>query len=517
MSILQRPGAKVIPMSWGDIRDLPRPLPVVESLSETLLPAPLAGWLADVAERTQAPIEYAAAPALVALGALIGRAVGILPKRHDDWLVVPNLWGADIGRPGLMKSPLINEAMKPLRRLGQLASERFEREKATASAEADVLKIRVQSTQDEIKAALKKNGDVASLQSNLAVLKSKLETRCTERRYVTNDGTVEKIGELLNENPRGLLLLRDEISGFLRGLDRPGHEGDREFYLEAWNGTGQFTYDRIGRGTLHVDALTLSIFGSIQPAKLQGYVSRAIHNGVGDDGLLQRFQLMVWPDVAGEWQNIDRGPDHQAKNAAFHVYEAINALVPLTLPGIVEGGEIPALRFAPDAQELFDAWRARLESRLRSGDLEKSPAFESHLTKYRSLMPSLALIFHLVATVSGSSNEHGVSLEAARLAAGWCDFLELHARKVYAAELNGDVVAAHALDEKIRSGLVEDGVPVREIYRREWSSLRTSESVYAGLRLLQDSGRVQVERQEDGAGRPTELVWINPRVMGRVA
>ena len=58
------------------------------------------------------------------LGSLIGRKVGIFPKAHDDWLVIPNLWGAVVGRPSLLKSPAIAEIMKPL---GELASQAIER------------------------------------------------------------------------------------------------------------------------------------------------------------------------------------------------------------------------------------------------------------------------------------------------------------------------------------------------------------------------------------------------------
>ncbi len=78
---------------------------------------------------------------------------------------------------------------------------------------------------------------------------------------VVNDATVEKLGELLNQNPNGLLLFRDELSGFLRLMDRPGHENDRGFYCEAWNGTGAYTYDRFGRGTLRIEVW----FGETSP------------------------------------------------------------------------------------------------------------------------------------------------------------------------------------------------------------------------------------------------------------
>jgi Protein of unknown function (DUF3987) len=73
-----------------------------------------------------------------------------------------------------------------------------------------------------------------------------------------------------HDNPKGLLLFRDELSGFLHTMDRPGHETDRAFYCEAWNGTGTFTYDRIGRGTMHIRAACVSVLGGIQPGPLEG-------------------------------------------------------------------------------------------------------------------------------------------------------------------------------------------------------------------------------------------------------
>src|SRR5215216_4072583 len=41
-----------------------------------------------------------------------------------------------------------------------------------------------------------------------------------QRRYVTNDTTIEKLAEILAENPDGILYYADELMRFLRGLDR---------------------------------------------------------------------------------------------------------------------------------------------------------------------------------------------------------------------------------------------------------------------------------------------------------
>ena len=78
----------------------------------------------------------------------------------------------------------------------------------------------------KIRETLKKGLDATSIAETLV---SSEERPPSRRRYMVNDSTVEKLGELLNENPNGLLIFRDELTGFLRQLDRDGHEADRAF------------------------------------------------------------------------------------------------------------------------------------------------------------------------------------------------------------------------------------------------------------------------------------------------
>ena len=58
----------------------------------------------------------------------------------------------------------------------------------------------------------------------------------------------------MNENPAGILVIRDELTGWLSQSDRAGRECERAFCLQAWNGDTGHTIDRIGRGTIHVPA-----------------------------------------------------------------------------------------------------------------------------------------------------------------------------------------------------------------------------------------------------------------------
>ena len=94
-----------------------------------------------------------------------------------------------------------------------------------------------------------------------------------------------------------------------------------------------------------------------------------------------------------------------------------------------EGTTIPYFHFSPDAQEFFYRWLTKLQTEKLDRDGEE-PIMSEHLAKFRSLMPSLALIFHLIEVADGTA-AGAVTLRSAQQAAQWCDYLETHARRIY--------------------------------------------------------------------------------------
>ncbi len=495
---------------------------VAPPLPAEMVPVVLRPWLVEVAHRACFHLEFVTIPALVSAGNVIGRSVGIMPSKYDDFLVVPNVWGGIVARPGLMKTYAIDEGMRPLKRLVATAEKRFVEESRAQGARRVRLQAELEALKSEmVQSAKKRTGDTDDLERRYLDLQIEIEaSTVVERRYLTHDATVESFDRLLSENPRGLLVVRDELAGWLMTLSKPGREGDREFFLEAWNGTGSFTRDRVSRGTVHIEAVTLSILGGIQPGKLKPFVEDALAGRRNDDGLLQRLQLLVWPEDPGPWNAPTSWLDRDLREQAYQAFARLDEMGDLMRVAARVGQAaqisdegIPYLRFAPKAQELFDAWRSKLETRLRSKELASTPAFEAHIAKYRSLMPSLALIFHLLALSAGQPPSH-VSVEAASLAADWCGFLEEHARKLYSEELSPGAEGAHVLAAKLRSGAVLDGESVRNIARHQWSGLVTTAAVHDALKVLEKAGWVRVVEGVTG-GRPTEVLRIHPSLRGR--
>lgn len=486
---------------WGLLEALPIGLPPVKPFAYDLLPRALRPWIQDIAERMQCPPDYPAAAALVGLSAVVGRQIGIRPKARDDWTVISNLWGAVIGRPALLKTPAIQEPLKMVVALETSARLDHEQDQKDFAAQELVRDAMAKDAKSRIGSAVRK-GDHHLAQA-IADETVDAPAAPARRRYLTQDPTVEKLGELLRDNPRGILVYRDELVGFLRGMEVEGRENSRAFYLEAWNGTGAHTTDRIGRGTVEIEAACVSIIGAIQPGPLRDYMLGAVAGGAGDDGLIQRFQLAVWPDADREWVNIDRWPNTQARQDARAIFQRLDTLDPRGLGAQQEEGDtVPWLRFTDDAQALFNGWRQDLEFRLRGEDLH--PAMESHLAKFRSLIPSLALLAHLTDDPDGGA----VGTAALLRALAWSEYLESHARRIYAPALSPELFAAIELAKRLPH--LPDPFTPRDVYRRHWRGL-DMEGTRTAIQVLSDFNYLRELPEElPSFGRPTQRYEIHP-------
>lgn len=485
-----------ISADWSEPEQLGNDLLPVPGFDGAMLPEAFRDHVVDVSERMQVPIDLPAASAVACLaGAVNGRAL-IQPKYADSqWLVTPNLWSAIIMPPARLKSPVLGAYVDPLSRIEAEWRRQHESEMVSYAQWEREQKLREQAWAEQFKSATKK-GDRPPAYSNETREKPVL------RRLIANDPTYEAMQSILADNPMGVLLVRDELSGWLAILNKPGREGERQFFLESWSGDKAYTVDRVGRGSVHAPRLCISIIGGIQPGRLRQYLSDAVKGGPGDDGLFQRFQLIVWPDFQKEWTLIDRPPNHEAADRVAQVYSRLAEL----------SSDQPTLfRFADDAQQLFFVWLSELERKIRAGDLH--PAFEAHLGKYRSLMPSLALLFEL-ADRTDLNGEKVVSLDHARQAAAWCTYLEAHAQRIYGCLVSPELHAARELAGKITKGKLTGEFSTRDVYLKGWSGLSTPDEVRAALRLLEDAGWIRQAAVEKPGGRPPERWRVNPKVKG---
>jgi hypothetical protein len=490
--------------NWPVPLQLQSELPAVQRFSGDLLPSAFRLLVLDVAERMQVPIDYPAVVIVLCLAGVVGRRVSIQPKSNDTgWIVTPNLWGGIIAPPGFMKSPVIEAATRPLKQIQNSWRRDYDEELQRHADAKEEFELRHSAWKEQYKSSSKAGKPAPERPTDKPA-------EPVLRRLIVNDATFEALHQTMSENPAGILVIRDELTGWWSTLERAGREGERAFCLQAWNGDTAHTIDRIGRGTIHVDACCMSMLGGIQPGRLRSYLADALHDGPSNDGLIQRFQLIVWPDTDSEWQYIDRPPNPAIEAQVSRIFETLVEL---------DAANPLRFRFSADAQELFIAWLTDLEAKLRSSDLH--PALVSHLSKYRKLMPALALLFELADRVGAgtdftNSSDLRVTLDHAKQAAAFCEYLESHAGRIYSCVTTPQMRAAQELAEKIKTRRVgADGFfSCRDVYLKGWSGLDSPEAVRLAAQVLEDAGWIREVPSDakPSGGRPSLRYQVNPKV-----
>jgi putative DNA primase/helicase len=313
----------------------------------------------------------------------------------------------------------------------------------------------------------------------------------------------------MSNNPNGTLMHRDELVSLLSDLSREEKASARGFFLQAWNGTSSYIFDRIGRGRVEIDNVCLSVLGSTQPAKAAPFFYDANNGGAGDDGLIQRFGLVVWPDHNKDWVPSDEGANLTAMNRAHHVFQELDALNKDNIQSgsysLLEKSRIE-LEFDQAALDQFVEWRTCLERDLRSD--KYPPALESHFSKYRKLVPSIALLFYLA-----DEGRAAVNLDSLNRAIRLSEHLKSHALRAYSSGSVATKEAATRILKKIQSKDLVDGFTARTVYCKDWAGLRDPKIVGSALDLLAEFGYLQeVPVKPKAGGRPTTTYKINPKI-----
>lgn len=431
--------------SWADPipLDMLGELPGVPEPDLSLLPARLAAWAEDIAYRMQCPPAFIPPTVFTGLSSLIGRRLTIRPKRHDPFTVVPNSWGCVVGKSGFMKTPTISAILEPLKAFQAAATQDHQHAAKVHERAVSAAKAAAEVRRAELKKRVKRGEPIASIAQDEGLFDPEPESPA-ERRFIINDASMAKLGEILQDNPGGSLFLRDELVGLLRSLDMPGEEPARALLLECWNGDGEHRTDRITRGSTMVPCC-LSVFGGIQPGPLASYLANAAGDPLREDGLIQRFQCIAWPDMPPDFEDVDEWPAPGVREAAHRVFAAVRDLDPIRVGAQTDGhGRFPFVRFDAAAQELAAAWRTGLEKRVRDPELDERVA--AHLSKFRSLGPSLALIDWVAEGAAGGAVPQA-SLERAIY---WAEFFERHAARIYAVGSTEKTDASDLLDRVLK-------------------------------------------------------------------
>lgn len=484
---------------WGEPEGLEPSLKPIARLQPDMIPEVLRPWMIEAERMNGFPLEFLAVAAITVLSTLIGTRCKVKPKVHGPWLVTPNLWGVLIGPPSAMKSPCLNYIIKPLETLDNAAHKQYEEEMVAWDKDKMVNDAEKKTAVDGVK----KRGRFVVDEYQ------PLRKHPPKYRYLTHDATIEAIGSLCSDNPRGLLLFQDELTKLVKGWESEGKAKDRPFFLAAWNGDQAYTVDRISATSYRIAQLCVSILGGMQPDSFRSYIldSQTDLN----DGLLQRFQLMVYLDKreidyplmkdepGGELYSVWKEMVVKFAEADFVKY------------GAERHEDDIYFRFDKEAQEDYFRWYEGLTAGRK---VEESDYLEQHWTKYTTLFPSLAFIFHMLDVLS-----HGrpgpIRGESTILAGRWCSWLQSHARRVYGIRRDVETPSVEALCKKIREKKLETPFTLRGLRGKRWSKLTDPDILEKALKELCEMHwlRKVQSRPPGQVGKGTVHYEINPKIL----
>ncbi|MEJ7698805.1 MAG: YfjI family protein [Pyrinomonadaceae bacterium] len=490
----------------GDPKPLDLILKPVETVDEDCLPKILVDWLRPASKVVGCPLDFLVLSAIVTAGSLIGSRVRVKALRNSDWFVVPNLYGGIVGLPSTKKTPALDETRKPILELQSKARKEFSDKRKDFEIEAKYYERETTAIYRE----------KLGLEETKAKIKSLSEPdQPIMRRYETNDITTPKLAQFLSENPNGLLQFRDELTGWLKSLDADYDTNARSLILELWKGAINYEKARVGDGEIQIPSGTLSIIGGIQPSKLQKYVAEA-YSFDNSDGFLQRF-LFVYPDIGKRPEKPTQSDYHALQNGFTFANNTFKKLAEYDFGGRVigaSGDHFHAIKFAPDAQKEIDEWKDETEAEAEKLQVEDE-AVSSFLYKLPKNCFAVALIFHCLENINHLSFPDEITAATALKAITYIEVLKSHARRVFALGENQIFALANTLLGKIKKGNLPQGFTGREVMRKQWSGLKSKDTMQDVLNLLIDYGYLR-ELQTEGEGRRTIKYFFHPSLESEV-
>ena len=285
-----------------------RPFPV------ELFPEPIRGFLIQAAKSMQCDASMIGLPLLSAIASAIGNTHRL--RMQNGWDAPPIIWTAVVGESGSMKSPAFRLATKAINK--RQADAFKEHADLVVDAAADQMRYEAALAEWKRKAASgKDDGDPPEK-----------PITPTARRYIVSDTTVEALAPILRANPRGLLLARNEMAGWLASFDRYSKGGsaggDSAHWLEMFDGDTMTVDRKTGiPPTIHVPSASVCIAGGIQP----GILARSMGKQHHESGMVARILFAMPPRQRRRWNRDNQlNPDLERKLA--NVFDLLFTLTP---------------------------------------------------------------------------------------------------------------------------------------------------------------------------------------------
>jgi len=431
-----------------------------------LLPLAVREFVRQHAEAIGCDPAMIALPLLSSLASAIGNSAQMRLK--ESWFERAILWSAIIARSGCKKTPAMQAAMRGVAAWQKRLSDEYKEKRKRYEQELAEYTAKEKSARPAEK-----------------------PQPPTMQHVWVSDVTLEALAVCLQNSPFGLLLGRDELSGFIQsfGEYKGGKGSDVQGYLSMFSASSVKIDRKTGdQNTIFIERPHVSIIGTIQPEILKRVFIREFF----ENGLASRFLFAMPPEPMGGWTNYQ--PDFAIQQAIDQLFESLYARAG-------KSRDAQTMTPTPDALELFKTF---VNEHSRETAAMYNERLRAAWSKLEGYCARFALVLQVIADAVDGRINCDISDSVMQNAIELTEWFKHETRRVYSI-LHADQ-QVDAQDSLIGWIYSQGGrVTPRQLMRRS-RRYTTSESAAAELESLVADGLGRWEYSKPGQSGGTPSV-----------
>ena len=404
-------------------------------------------------------VDFTSASFLTVFAAAMGNTWSV--RFMTGWVSRPIIYMVLVGSPSCGKTPPLQQAVAPLLKL---------------DGEYDMIYCKEMETYRRWERMSAKQRERHSLPEEMKMPQRKC--------HVVVDSTVEALIGALRDNPRGVLIYKDEIDSLLSNFNRY-NGSDEGYFLSLFSGT-PFKYSRKSNNE-HIFLANpyCSIIGTTQPGRLgEQFGGKRMMNGFSS-----RF-LKVYPEI----DEMPSWNDTAMPDGVLEEWERIIRKVITVTPSTDQEGKATSIEllFSQEAKLRVIQWKDEVNNKAYAET--DSDAVRALCGKLETYLVRFCLVIQIMHCICGESGMDKIEPGTAELAIRLTEYFRNMESRI-APEIETGI-----LDNRFTEllGNLRDSFTTAEAVR-EALQLGISES--SVKRFLRDGGRGFVKKKSHGCYR----------------
>ncbi|MHB9056230.1 MAG: DUF3987 domain-containing protein [Paludibacteraceae bacterium] len=318
-------------------------------------------YIKETADTLNSNIDYLGSGFLWAISLCTGNAVKLEVKK--GWVEPGIVWIALVGRAGVGKTHSIKAITKPLEKLNTREVKRYAEQ--------------LERYEKYMELSHKEKSEVEEIK------------RPKKTKFIAEDITMEALSELHDANPNGIGILRDELVGWIRDMNKYREGSDLQKYLTCWS-NGTLSSDRKTSSSSYVEKAYIPIIGGVQPSVL----AAAYTAENKDNGFVDRI-LICYPEIKVEPFN-----DRQINESLINQYDEFMTWFYDNMKNRMlkydNNGNVATryLKYSPEAYKEFERIFNKYTDRQNSD--EENEYVKSVLPKMKSYVARISLLLEVL-------------------------------------------------------------------------------------------------------------------------